>query len=227
MIVFLVVGIVAGFVLAIPPGPVAAYILQTTILKGKRSGVSASVAVAIVDTLFCVFLTFASTLVLQAISSITQSHPTAVLSFEWLLVLAIVAYAIYQLLAKQHDAHIPDRQSHAKEALQHRVHSNKPFIIGAITAFSNVLNPTFLPSLGVVLSTVVHSVSPSAYPTLDKLLFACGFGVGTYAWLFGMNTFIHKYTHRFSPLVMQRIRHGGAMVMLAFGLFLGWQLLST
>lgn len=216
----LLAGIIAGFVLAIPPGPVATYTIHTTLTNGKRSGLGIGIGVALVDMFFCLLVLFASTALFGQVESLVQEHPYISFATKLLIIGAIIIYSLIQLRSSSLPSSSP------RIHLEEKVHSSKPIIIGSATALSNAFNPTFLPSLMATISTVTAQLPVSASPLLDKVLFIFGFGAGTYGWLHGLVTIVARHHAKISAPTMLLIRRISAIVLLVFGLYLAWKMFS-
>ncbi len=219
--VALLVGLASGFVLSMPPGPVAAYTITTTLGKGKRTGMSIALGVAVVDTLFCIGILFASSAILQLLMSWSETFPTTAFVTKLAIIGGIIVYAVLQLRDKTTEA------PHSRVHLEDRVQSSKPLIIGSATALSNAFNPTFLPALTAVLASVTTQLPQVHTNIVDKWLFALGFGVGTYGWLYGIISMVHRHHALVSPRTMVLIRRVGAVIFLVFAVYLLWKIFSV
>jgi len=212
----LIAGIIAGFVLSIPPGPVAAFAIQSTLTGGKRNGLSIALGVAVVDMIFCLLVVFASTALLGQLESIVAEHPYISFGTKAIIVLGIIIYGILQFRKPELGA-----DSHPRIHLEEKVHSSKPFIVGSATALSNAFNPTFLPSLTALISAITSQIPNSPNPLADKLFFVIGFGAGTYGWFHSLASFVHRHHAKISPQTMLLIRRIGALVLIGFAVYLG------
>ncbi len=216
----LLVGLASGFVISMPPGPVAAFTIETTLSKGKRTGMSVGLGVAFIDTLFCLGILFASSAIIGWFLDLAAAYPTASLVLRVLVIIAIFVYAVLQFRAG------PEVKDHSRVHLEQKIHSTTPIIIGAATAMSNAFNPTFLPSLTALLASISSQVPQVHENLLDKWLFALGFGAGTYGWLHVIISMVHRHHALVSPHTMIIIRRVGALIFIGFALFLAWKMIE-
>ncbi len=216
----LIAGLLSGFVISIPPGPVAAYAISVTLTKGLRTGLSIGIGVALVDTLFCLAILFASSAILASLGSFSSEYPTAALVGKCLVIGGILVFAILQIIR-------PAQEPHASRIhLEDRVQSSQPMIIGSATALSNAFNPTFLPSLTALLTSLTTQFVPQVHTSFaDKWFFALGFGVGTYGWFYCIIRFVAKHHARISPTATLTIRRAGGVIFIVFAIYLGLKLL--
>ncbi len=215
----LLVGLASGFVISMPPGPVAAFTIETTLSKGKRTGMSVGFGVAVVDMVFCLGILFASSAVLSNLFHLNAEYPTTSLVLKVAVIAAIIGYAFTQLQSKANET--PTSRLH----LEDRVQGSKPLIIGSATALSNAFNPTFLPSLTALLASISALVPQIQANMVDKWLFALGFGAGTYGWLHSIISMVHRHHALISTRTMVVIRRVGAVIFIVFALYLLWKIL--
>ena len=181
---------------------------------------SVGLGVAVIDTMFCLGILFASSAILGWLFQLSAEFPTAAMASKMLVILAILVYAISQL--RSGSAELP----HSRVHLEDKVQSSRPLIIGSATALSNAFNPTFLPSLTALLASISVQVPQVHANLLDKWLFALGFGAGTYGWLYVIISMVHRHHALVSPHTMLLIRRVGALIFIVFALYLSWKILA-
>ncbi|MBL7999355.1 MAG: LysE family transporter [Candidatus Kapabacteria bacterium] len=208
----LLAGFITGFCLSIPPGPVAAVIVTTTIRNGRRAGYIASLGVTIADILFCFLASFASLGIIATFGSYITAHPVVSLLLQLLVAVAIIVFGYMQWKHR-----VPDMNSTMTS--QENV-SSRPFFTALLTALSNAINPTFLPTLAGML-TVVSSQLPESWNAAgDKALFTVGFGLGCYAWLTVIVEAVRKYHRGLSSSMMKWLFRIMGGILIAFGVVL-------
>jgi threonine/homoserine/homoserine lactone efflux protein len=212
------IGLSCGFVLTIPPGPVASYTIETTLHSGYRSGRRVALGVAIVDTVFCLGVLFASSAIIHWGINWSEQHGQAALIMKYIIVGGILIAGILQMIRPSNVAAV------SRVHLETHVPGSKPILVGAATALSNSFNPTFIPSLTAIITSVTAAIPGIAVSGADRLLFAGGFGAGTYLWLHTVTHVVRKHHGALSPAVMRLIRRVGGLIFVAFALWILWKM---
>lgn len=216
----LFVGLCTGFVLTIPPGPVAAYALETTLHHGQRAGSRVALGVSAIDTMYCLGVLFASSALVQWAIGVADEHQTASMVVMTLIVIAVLIVGVHQMFRPSSTVAV------SKVHLETHVPSTRPFLVGAATALSNGFNPTFLPSLTAVI-TSIHSALPSVTGTgTRRVLFAGGFGIGTYLWLYILTHLVGKHKAAMTPALLRAVRRTGGVIFVIFASWLLWKMYS-
>ncbi|MFN5866986.1 MAG: LysE family translocator [Candidatus Kapaibacterium sp.] len=214
----LFIGGCCGFVLTIPPGPVASYTLETTLRVGYRAGRRVALGVAIVDTVFCLGVLFASSAIIQWGVDLAEQHSQVALVTKYTIVVGILAAGVFQMIRPSNVTTV------SPVHLETHVSGSKPILVGAATALSNAFNPTFLPSLTAIITSISAAVPGIAVSGADRLLFAGGFGAGTYLWLHAVTNVVRKHHGALSPTLMKLIRRIGGFIFALFALWILWKM---
>jgi threonine/homoserine/homoserine lactone efflux protein len=85
MIISIIVGFILGFILAIPPGPVAVTAMKLTLEKGAKHGKMVAFGTSIIDIFFALITVFATSFVVKLFSDITNYNPLLFLVFQILV----------------------------------------------------------------------------------------------------------------------------------------------
>lgn len=214
----LLIGFCTGFVLTIPPGPVAAFAIETTLHQGHRAGRGVALGVALVDTVFCLGVLFASSALVQWGIGVAEQHQTLSRILMTLIVLGILVVGMKQII------HPTSTVATSRVHLETHVPGSRPFLVGAATALSNGFNPTFLPSLTAIIASI-HSMFPDATATgIQRAILAGGFGLGTYAWIHIITLVVRKHKEAMSPSMLKLIRRIGGVIFALFALWLLWKM---
>mgnify|MGYP006285811353 FL=1 len=216
-----IVGFCVGFVLTIPPGPVAAFTIESTVHHGKRAGRQVALGVAIVDTLFCLGVLFASSAFVQLGAEFASAHRSLFFILSLCVVVAILCAGLLQIFRS------PSTTKSLVINVESHLRTNKPLFIGAATAVSNGINPTFIPSLMAII-TSVHTQFPDISSSIvNRVVFAAGFGAGTFAWISIITAVAVRHHGLLSAETLRAIRRGGGVVFVVFGLWLLWKILGV
>jgi arginine exporter protein ArgO len=180
---YIVIGLMFGFVAAIPLGPVNAFVISQTIKRDFLHGFIAGLTAAVLDTIYCL-------VALLGVSTLTV-HLNKYLGLPIMKVVAAVVLMILGIRlfiqSKSFNASLPEKKTGAFSARA---------ILGVILLY--VSNPALYAFWIVVAGTVTshYWVSPSG---TTPLLFALACGIGGLAWYFILTYYVAKYHHLFKP----------------------------
>src|SRR5215204_4285984 len=82
MLTALVVGIVLGFGLSIPPGPIAVAVIKQALDGNYRNGTSIAAGAAIMDILYTLVAAFASSALVVALKDFIVGHQIILVGFQ-------------------------------------------------------------------------------------------------------------------------------------------------
>lgn len=212
----LTLGALIGFVLAIPPGPVAVTVMASALRGRWRHGIAAAASAATADGVLAVAVLFASSALVAIIEHIIARHPAIAVVAEIGIIAGLVTYAIR--LGK---SSLYDRSSDRRENVGHSVYGT--IATAATTAFANVINPTYLPSIAATFTAAHTLLARSATVSIgNKLLMAVGFALGTFGWFVVVVAVILRHHQRFSLRNVALLRRIGAAIVLTFAAVLLW-----
>jgi threonine/homoserine/homoserine lactone efflux protein len=224
MMMSLIVGAVAGFILALPPGPVAVTAMKLALNKGAKHGIRASMGTALMDFLFCIISVFATSAFIQIIDSIAVDFPVAVLVFQLVVITGIVVYGFINLRPKKLQNIESITESQRPQFIEYLTHRG-PFLLGFAVALANIANPTFLASISYV-AMQVQKWGMIEQTFVGKTVFAVGFGIGTFLWLYIMVRVLIFYKPRMSPTFIAKIRKFAGITLIGFGTLLGYRVIE-
>lgn len=202
----LIVGLVVGYLLAIPPGPIGMAAARTGLREGSSSSRMLALGAGLFDTVYCFgALTASMGVALQF--DVSQS-PVA-LSLGLIVAVAITGVGVYQFRNPVELSLEDDQQARRTGA--------RPFVTGAAYALANLANPTFIPSLLVMTAYVL--LTGLVGPTLsDRVLFSLGFGAGNFLWLVTLVSIILRYRARLPQNTFSLVQRLMAATVVGFGL---------
>lgn len=224
MLMSLLVGAVVGFLLALPPGPVAVTAMKLSLNKGARHGILAGLGTAVMDFFFCLLSVFATSAFIHLIDSISVDYPVAVLVFQLVVITGIVVYGIINLKPKKNVNIEAIADSPRPQFIEYLTHRG-PFLLGFAVALANIANPTFIASLSY-LAMQVQKWGMIEQTFAGKTIFAVGFGVGTFLWLYIMVRVLIFYKPRMSPAFIAKIRKFAGLTLIGFGTLLGYRVIE-
>ncbi|MHB8055192.1 MAG: LysE family translocator [Candidatus Aminicenantales bacterium] len=198
---FIIVGIILGFVAAIPLGPVNAFVISQSMKRNFFHGFLAGVTAAILDFSYCL-------IALLGLSLITENIARYQVPLK--IIFGAVMLAVAWRLYRQSKKPVPPREGKVATSF-----TPKP-IFGVILLY--VSNPSlyifwiwaagWAASHGWILN---YDAAP--------YLFAVSCGLGGLIWYTVMAYYVAKYHHQFSPRMFQRIFFVLAVFLAGFALY--------
>jgi threonine/homoserine/homoserine lactone efflux protein len=218
MLTALLLGIISGCVLSIPPGPLSAAVTKHTISHGFRTGVMIALGGAIMDIVYVLLAAFASsTLVTQLIELVTGAGWLPLL-FQVCCIGLLLAMGIryFRLKHQPEDETKIVKVEEAQEERARKLGYSSPFFIGVLIAVANLAAPTFIPSMISVVSYIQanHWIGRTVE---ENIGYAVGFGIGTAIWFTLVAQMLVRHRARFSPDVLSTIYKfaGGTLIVCA------------
>ncbi len=224
MLMSLIVGAVVGFILALPPGPVAVTAMKLALNKGSKHGILASMGTSLMDFLFCLISVFATSAFIQIIDTFSVDYPVAVLVFQLVVITGIVVYGIINLKPKKHQNIEAIAEAQRPRFIEYLTHRG-PFLLGFAVALANIANPTFLASISYV-AMQIQKWGLIEQTFIGKTIFSLGFGLGTFLWLYIMVKVLIFYKPRMSPAFIVKIRKFAGLTLIGFGTLLGYRVIE-
>jgi threonine/homoserine/homoserine lactone efflux protein len=212
-----ILGFITGFLLAIPPGPVAAYIITTSLFSGKRHGLLGGLGVAIIDFLFCIVALGAGNVVLLSAQNYIGDNPMITLIIKSVIILGMIFYALTMFLKSGEEAFLQN-QDYTPTVKPH-----SSMFTGGFIALSNAVSPTFLPALIATVAMVTNSITLFNRSMESYLCFAIGFGAGTFLWFYIVTAFVVRHHTKFSSKVIGAMKSFTGGIIILFALYLAWR----
>jgi threonine/homoserine/homoserine lactone efflux protein len=152
MILALLAGIIIGFVLALPPGPVAVQVIRGALDKKFLAALAIGAGAAITDILYCFGMLALTSSLHGQFSSLLSDFPLGFLIFQIACVVIMIGYGIISLRSVKNKRTVSSatEECSSKDKIVSKISSYGPFFIGVGLAGANLANPTFLPSLAVL-----------------------------------------------------------------------------
>ncbi len=218
MIGALLLGVLSGFVLSIPPGPLSAAVTKHSVSASYRTGLMIAVGGAVMDVVYVLIAAFASSALVVTLVNLLTGSGWPPLIFQ---VLCIIILLVMGIRYVRHKDHLKAEQKiyrveQAQEEKAQKLGHPSPFFIGVLIAIANLAAPAFIPSMISVVSYLQanHWLSGRAD---DNILYAVGFGTGTTLWFSLVARMLVKHRSKFSPDVLSTIYRfaGGTLIVCA------------
>jgi len=214
MVTALLVGLVVGFVMVMPPGPMAMACMRQALAGRAREGVALVLGAAAMDSGCALLAAYASSALVGALWDRMLHHAWTLLVFQGGCILMLVVVGLHYCRSSRHGGAARARP----EARVETRGDMSPVLRGVLLALTSLASPTFLPSLIFVLSLlqvrgwVGHEVG-------DYVMYALGFGVGAALWYVLLLRTVRHFRAQFSPTVMPLLDSvAGGVLLLCAGL---------
>jgi len=200
-----VLGIAAGYGIAIPVGPVALLIVQTAVRRGFRAGAAAGAGTATVDLVF-------------AFIALTAGGAALAFLRPAVLPARLFAAAVMTVLAAQALL----RPSALASARERELPSSLARTYLGFVALTLLNPPTIAYFLTFAIGVPVIGADPAA-----RLTFACGAALASLSWQWALALFGSLAHQRITPAVDLVTRLASAAILLAFAAKIAVDALAT
>src|SRR5437588_3669941 len=197
MVTALLVGLVVGFVLAMPPGPIAIACLRQALAGQTREGLALVLGASAMDIGYALLAAYTSSALVGARWAMVLHNAWALLAFQGGCIVVLVVFGLRYCRSSRHRG-----AARAQPKARGRLRSDvSPALSGVLLALTNLANPLFLPSLIFVMSLlqvrgwVGHAVGA-------HVLYALGFGGGAALWYVLLLRTVTHLRAQFSPTVI-------------------------
>jgi len=212
MVMALLVGLVLGFVLAMPPGPIAIAILRQALAGQVREGVAMALGASAMDSVSVFIAGWASSTLVASLQDTVREHAWGLLAFQGGGIVVLVGCGLRYLRT-------PSREiaAHVRQEVQARTRgASSPYLLGVLLALAALASPTFLPAL-IFLMGLVQARGWVGYDMGARALYAVGFGIGSALWFALLLRTLTPLRARLSPQVLPRLSRlaGGALLLCA------------
>jgi threonine/homoserine/homoserine lactone efflux protein len=219
MITALLVGLVVGFVLAIPPGPIAMACIHQGLAGQTRAGVALVLGASAMDSVYALLAAFASSALVGALWDLARHHAWVRLVFQGGCIVVLVVMGLRYYWA-------PTPGEAAQERPDHPPGDASPYMRGVLMALTNLASPTFLPSLIFVMS-LLHVRGWVGHTVEAHVLYALGFGGGGALWFVLLLRLLSHLRAQVSPTMMTMMHRVAGGVFFLFAGILVYHLVTT
>ena len=216
MIVAALLGLMIGYVLAIPPGPISFAAIRTALRQGWTPAVKLAVGAGMFDILYCLMAMLATSAVASMIISVSRSYPGVTLCSQLMIVGAMITFGIFQFRSREPRSSDPAVEDVTPSGWLARIRSHGPFFVGVGFAIANLANPTFVPALAA-LGTFMQQSGAYEPTIINAVTFSVTFGVGQALWLLTLVRLLLRHRERLTPTFVQRLQQAAGIVLIMFG----------
>jgi threonine/homoserine/homoserine lactone efflux protein len=230
MVAALIVGVVAGFVTTIAPGPIAIAVMKNAVQGNKRTAYDIAIGAAIMDVLFALMAAFASSAIVTALINLVNSLGWLKVLLQVVCIAILVVLGIRYFRATTTSVAASSSREQQQEEKAQRMGLSSPVFIGILLGLMNVATPTFLPSL-IGIMTFLHANrftgSWIGFGVWDNAFLALGFGTGALLWLLVLASLLNKYRSRLPSNFISYIYRFGGSAFVLFAIVLAYHVLMS
>ena len=217
MIIALLVGLVLGFLLAIPPGPIGMMSVKFGLERGPKQTVEYALGTAGMDMIFSMIAIFTASALESYITRLSVSNQLYMLIFQFAVVIGLVGFGIAVLKSNKKKLSGDFEQNKGLEKFEfvEKWKTKGAFIFGVAFALTNLANPAFLPFLGI-LSIQVHKLNIIDNSFAANMIFAIGFGIGNFFWINVLSRLVMKYRDKMTKKAVVNINRFAGITFISF-----------
>lgn len=216
------IGLMAGIILATPPGVINLTIMNLLAQHRHREALWVGAGSATLDIFYGALAMFSTSAVYLVLQGFIEANPITMKTLEVIFVAGLVAVGLHKLRTKEGAT---SQDSRTKRVIT-KLNSFHPFIGGCLLALTHILVPTFLPGYAYLAALLIHT-GWIPLSSASLWLFAFSFAAGNMLWVF----FVVGLSKRFSHLVQARsylaIDRGFGALFLTAGVLMSIRLLTT
>jgi threonine/homoserine/homoserine lactone efflux protein len=222
MVMSLLVGLVVGFVLAIPPGPITIACIRQALAGQTRDGLALALAASAMDIVYALLAAFASSALFAALRDMVTGNAWYLLAFQGGGIVVLVVLGLHYCRPRPPAVAVPPWQ----EARERPLGDASPYLSGVLIALTNLASPTFLPALIFAMS-LLHARGWVGHNVRENTMYALGFGAGGALWFLLLLRMLTRLRAQFSPTVMPMLSRVAGGVLLLFALLLTYTVVTT
>tara|TARA_R110000868_G_scaffold154736_4_gene380990 strand:+ start:4647 stop:5267 length:621 start_codon:yes stop_codon:yes gene_type:complete len=201
----LIIGLITGFLMCIPIGPLNVWIINTRIKKNSATALSIALGGSMMDLAY--FYTILSGL------SFFEFSETAALYFKSIGILVILAMGIKELAAKG-EIQVSEGEKVTNKGLL------AGFMIGVLIYTSN---PTLILTM-TGLGAFIKSLALFEFNQLNIILCALGLSVGSFLWFVLLVKVVDRYQEKIREKYLALFSRTSGILMVALSIYMGFKI---
>ncbi|HYA48728.1 MAG TPA: LysE family transporter, partial [Burkholderiales bacterium] len=199
---FIVLGLLIGFIAAVPLGPVNVFVVSQTLKRDFSHGFLAGVTTAILDAVYCL-------VALMGLLSLKLSLTSPLLSLMKVVAGFIILLVSYRLIHDAKNFDIPQEGDKIPSA------AARP-ILGVVLLY--VTNPSlYVFWIAVAGTMTAHNLVQSRGWTAAAFAAACG--LGSFVWYMLLVRFVAKRQTRIHPETFRKILYYLGLALAGLGVY--------
>lgn len=204
MIMALIIGIITGFLICIPVGPINVWVVNTLIKYNFRSAFLIALGGSLMD--FVYFMVILTGL------SLFHFSTTTVMILKIAGVIFLFLFGLKELLVK--------KQSFIfKENIENKAPRSAGFFLMGVAIYSS--NPTLVASMSAI-AAIIKSWNLFSYSFFNYFLLSLGLGMGSASWFYLLLKIVSKYQNQIpEKFFINFSRVSGALIVI-FSLYMAF-----
>lgn len=200
----LVIGLLVGFLMCIPVGPINVWVVNTLLKDNFKSALSIALGGSVMD--FVYFMVISS-----GLSFINFSDKTVTL-LKIVGVLFLFVFGLKELLAKEADFNF-------EEKLKKPTKSAASFFMVGVLIYTS--NPTLIATMSG-LAAVIKSWKLFEYTFLNYFLLSLGVALGSFGWFYSLLKIVKHYQTRIPQIYYYRFSKASGVLIVMFSVFMAF-----
>jgi threonine/homoserine/homoserine lactone efflux protein len=201
MIAFLI-GLIVGFLICIPVGPINMWAVNTQLKRNFRSAFSIALGASTMDVVYFMIILSGLSLFNFSIGTI---HFLKIIG-----VFILFGFGMKELLTKKFSFTMTEEEK------KNIPNASSYFLLGVILYTSN---PTLIASMTGIAS-VIRSWNLFELNLFNNLALSLGIGCGTLSWFFVLLKTVDKYQHKIPEIFFIRFSKACGLFILIFSLYM-------
>ena len=210
VLLYLLKGIVAGFLVSVPLGPIGIILVQRTVSKGVKSGFISGLGVATADTFYAIIAVFGLTFLTNFLMS--QIVPFKIIGGIILLVLGIRIYNTS-----------PSVKSHKKA--KSTIKKGGFFRDFFSMFFLTITNPLTIVLYGSVFALL--GLGFNGYNPKNAFILTIGISIGAILWWFMLSSGVNLFKHKINLKRLSLINKITGVVVIGLAIFAALSILFS
>jgi threonine/homoserine/homoserine lactone efflux protein len=204
MIMALLIGVITGFLICIPVGPINVWVLNTLIKHNFRSAFSIALGGSLMD--FVYFM-----IILTGLSLFNFS-PKTVLVLKITGVLFLLVFGIKELLVKKQNFKLDENS-------EKKVPKAAGFFLMGVVIYSS--NPTLIATMSA-LAAVIKSWNLFSFNFLNYFLLSFGLAIGSSSWFYLLLKIVSKYQNKIPEKFFINFSRACGALIVIFSLYMAF-----
>lgn len=200
----LVVGIITGFLICIPVGPINVWVVNTLIRHNFRSAFSIALGGSVMD--FVYFMVILTGL------SLFHFSPKTILILKVIGVLFLFGFGIKELMVKKQNFKLDD-------GFEKKVPHVASFFLMGVGIYSS--NPTLVATMSA-LAAFLKSWNIFPHNFLNYFLLSLGLAMGTALWFYLLLKIVSKYQNRIPERFFINFSRACGVLIVIFSLYMAF-----
>ena len=198
-------GILIGFLMCIPVGPINVWVVNTLLKHNFRSAFAIALGGSIMDFIYFI-------VVLTGLSFFTFSEKTSLI-LKIVGVVFLFIFGLKEIISKEKEMEVKDNK-----------HKDKSHVVGFF--FLGVLiytsNPTLIATM-TGLASVVKSWNVFEPNYINYLLLSIGVGLGSLAWFYFLLKMVVRYKNRIPKKFFYHFSRASGVLIVIFSLIMAFK----